>query len=114
MHSDIFIPKKIKVGFQNRDDTYTNKLAYVIYYDEKGKLRKQASWESWRDKKSTFKTIDGMSVDDIMIDGYNITEWYSDLLLRYQIIKYDNEMKELKALENKLSKMLSSDKKSRT
>lgn len=59
----------------------------------------------------TSKTIDGMSVNDIMIDGYNVTEWYSDLLLKYQIIKYDNEMKELKALESKLSKMLSSDKK---
>ena len=33
----IFIPKKINVGFQNRKDTYTGKLAYVIYYDEDGK-----------------------------------------------------------------------------
>lgn len=31
----IYIPKKIKVGYQNRSDTYTKKLAYVIYYDEK-------------------------------------------------------------------------------
>lgn len=51
MKSNIFIPKKINVGFQNRSDTYTKKLAYVIYYDEKGKLRKEASWNSWRDKK---------------------------------------------------------------
>ena len=35
----IYIPEKIKVGYQNRNDTYTKKLAYVIYYDEKGKLR---------------------------------------------------------------------------
>ena len=33
----IYIPEKIKVGYQNRNDTYTKKLAYVIYYDEKGK-----------------------------------------------------------------------------
>lgn len=45
------IPQKICVGFQNRTDTYTGKLAYVIYYDNKGKLRKEASWTSWRDKK---------------------------------------------------------------
>ena len=44
----IYVPKKIKVGFNNRSDTYTGKLAYVIYYDEKGKLRKEKSWESWR------------------------------------------------------------------
>lgn len=38
------------VGFQKRGDTYTGKLAYVIYKDEKGKLRKEASWNGWRDK----------------------------------------------------------------
>lgn len=51
MKSNIFIPKKINVGYQNRSDTYTKKLAYVIYYDEKGKLRKETSWNSWRDDK---------------------------------------------------------------
>lgn len=50
MNNTIFIPKRINVGFQNRNDTYTGKLAYVIYYDEKGKLRKEPSWQNWRDK----------------------------------------------------------------
>ena len=50
MNTNIFVPSKINVGFQNRKDTYTGKLAYVIYFDEKGKLRKQASWDSWRDE----------------------------------------------------------------
>jgi hypothetical protein len=45
------IPKKLKVGYQNRSDTYTGKLAYVIYYDEKGELRKVKSWSDWCDKK---------------------------------------------------------------
>ena len=27
----IFIPNKINVGYQNREGTYTGKLAYVIY-----------------------------------------------------------------------------------
>lgn len=49
--SSIYIPEKIKVGYQNRSDTYTKKLAYVIYYDEKGKLRKETSWNNWRDEK---------------------------------------------------------------
>jgi hypothetical protein len=31
MKANIFIPKEIKVGFQERDSTYTKKLAYVIY-----------------------------------------------------------------------------------
>lgn len=51
MNNLLNIPSKIMVGYQNRGGTYTGKLAYVIYYDEKGKLRKEASWESWRDKK---------------------------------------------------------------
>lgn len=51
MKSNIFIPKSINVGYQKRSDTYTGKLAYVIYYDEKGKLRKENSWNSWRDSK---------------------------------------------------------------
>lgn len=51
MKNNIFIPKTIRVGCQERQDTYTKRLAYVIYYDEKGKLRKETSWEGWRDKK---------------------------------------------------------------
>jgi len=50
-NTQLFIPKKIKVGFQERDDTYTGKLAYVIYYDNKNKLRKEISWENWREKE---------------------------------------------------------------
>jgi hypothetical protein len=47
----LFIPEKIKIGFQDRTDTYTKKLAYVTYFDKKGVLRKEKSWEGWRDKK---------------------------------------------------------------
>lgn len=50
MDTQLLIPEKIKIGFQTREGTYTGKLAYVIYYDTKGKLRKESSWESWRHK----------------------------------------------------------------
>ena len=50
LKSNIFIPKKINVGYQNRSGTYTGKLAYIIYYDEKGVLRKERSWNGWRDE----------------------------------------------------------------
>ena len=50
MNNNIYIPKRINVGYQNRKDTYTGKIAYVIYYDEKGKLRKETSWNNWRDE----------------------------------------------------------------
>jgi hypothetical protein len=51
LKTNIYIPKKIKVGYRERNDTYTKKLAYVVCFDERGKLRKEASWEGWRDKK---------------------------------------------------------------
>lgn len=65
MNNTIFIPKRINVGFQNRKDTYTGKLSYVIYYDEKGKLRKEPSWQSWRDK-----SIDPQEFDNEPISGF--------------------------------------------
>ena len=46
----LYIPKKINVGYNKRSDTYTGKLGYIIYWDDKGKLRKEDSWQSWRDK----------------------------------------------------------------
>lgn len=33
--SNVYIPTKINIGFQNRNDTYTGRLAYITYYDEK-------------------------------------------------------------------------------
>lgn len=43
----MFIPKIINVGYQEREDTYTGKLAYVVYTDEKGVIRKETSWNNW-------------------------------------------------------------------
>lgn len=50
MHSNLYIPTKIKVGFQKRKDTFTGKLGFITYTDEKGNLRQENSWENWRDK----------------------------------------------------------------
>lgn len=61
----LMIPDKIKVGFQNRGDTYTKKLAYVIYFDQKGVLRKEKSWQSWRDHK-----IAPIEHDNVPTEGF--------------------------------------------
>ena len=50
MDNSLFIPKKIKVGFNYREDTYSGKLAFAIYYDSKGVLRQKNSWEGWIQK----------------------------------------------------------------
>lgn len=73
MKSSIFIPKIINVGYQNRSDTYTGKLAYVIYYDEKGKLRKEASWNSWRDK-----SIPNEEFENVPISGFVLNKKVGD------------------------------------
>lgn len=65
MNDTLFIPTKLKVGYKTRQDTYTNKLAYVIYYDQKNKLRKQTSWENWRDK-----TIDTDDFENVPTSGF--------------------------------------------
>ncbi len=46
--NQLYIPERIKVGFCERKDTYTGRLAYIIYFDGKGILRKQKSWDGWR------------------------------------------------------------------
>ena len=43
------IPERILVGYQDRDDCPSKKLAYVTYYRGK-QIAKKASWESWRSK----------------------------------------------------------------
>lgn len=51
----LFFPEKCRVGFQDRRDTYTGKLAYVVGIEPapaKGlssvKIRKEKSFEAWR------------------------------------------------------------------
>lgn len=73
LKSSIFIPKTINVGYQNRSDTYTGKLAYVIYYDEKGKLRKEASWNSWRDEK-----IPNEEFENVPMSGFVLNKKVGD------------------------------------
>lgn len=50
MKSNLYIPQTIKVGFQSRSDTFTGKLGFVTYIDDKGLLRQENSWNNWRDK----------------------------------------------------------------
>lgn len=50
MKDTLYIPDKIKVGFQKRSDTYTGRLAFVTCLDAKGKLKSEKSWEGWRHK----------------------------------------------------------------
>lgn len=61
----IYIPETIRVGYNNRSDTYTGKLAYVIYYGQDGKIRKELSWDNWRNKG-----IEPDEYDNTPLDGF--------------------------------------------
>lgn len=67
--STIMIPKKCKAGFTKRSDTFSGKLSYIIYYDEKNNLRKEPSWNSWRDK-----TIEPVDFDNVPSKGFYINK----------------------------------------
>jgi hypothetical protein len=65
MKTNLFIPKVVKVGFRKREDTFTGKLGYVIYYDEGGRLRKGVSWNSWRDE-----SLGDVEVENVPMNGF--------------------------------------------
>ena len=83
----IYIPNRINVGYQNRADTYTGKLAYIIYYDNKGKLRKEASWNGWRDKSIPNDEFDNEPTEGFVLNkrvggvedsyGYDVRKTYT-------------------------------------
>lgn len=64
----IFIAPKIKIGFQKRDDCFTGKLAYISYFDEKGKFRKEVSWEGWRSKDIPVEEYDNKPISGFTLN----------------------------------------------
>jgi len=68
MKNQLIIPGKLKVGFQKRNDTYSKKLGYVVYYDEKGKLKKETSWEGWRSKNIAAEEYDNVPTEGFVLN----------------------------------------------
>ena len=69
MQYSLFIPDKMKAGFQYRKDTFTGKLSYIIYYDEKNKLRKEKSWLNWCNSE-----INAVDFDNTPTSGFVINK----------------------------------------
>lgn len=63
----IYIPEKIKVGYQERKGTTEGKLGYVTAIDYKGKQRKKRSWTSWIDE-----SLGDFEYDNKSIKGFKI------------------------------------------
>jgi hypothetical protein len=54
----VIVPNEFKVGFVNRNDTFSGKLGYMIYGNrEDGTYGQQKSYDGWRDKSIEEKFI---------------------------------------------------------
>jgi len=48
--------------------------------------------------------------DEFVMSGFNVSEWITDIKLKLEILKYEEEDRKLKLLENKLHVLLSNEK----
>ena len=64
------IPQTLKVGFNERGDTYTGKLAYVTYVNAKGEIAKQVSWDGWRNKNIDVETYDNEPMEGFVLNRH--------------------------------------------
>ena len=62
------IPSTLKIGFQKRTDTYSDKLAYVTYLNKKNEIAKFNSWEGWRDKNIEVETYDNVPMEGFVLN----------------------------------------------
>lgn len=67
-NNQLYIPEKLKIGFQPRPDTYTKRLGFLTYLNKKGEWAKQKSWEGWRDKKLAPKEFDNVPTSGLVLN----------------------------------------------
>jgi len=68
MKTNLYIPKKIRVGFQRRDYTSSKKLAYIVFFDEKDVLKRENSFEEWRDKSIPYIDLENNPTDGFIFN----------------------------------------------
>jgi len=64
----IYIPKRLNCGYNKRGDTYSGKLAYIIYWDDKGKLRKENSWRGWIEEELGTNEYDNVPTEGFVLN----------------------------------------------
>jgi len=68
MQSNLYIPKKIKVGFEGRGDTFTGRLAFVNYEKEDGEISRKKTFDNWRDKNIPIEDFDNTPQDNYVFN----------------------------------------------
>lgn len=111
MQDKLYIPTELHVGQQDRAGTYTGRLGYIVYKDAKGKLRKEKSWNGWRDHK-----IDPVITDNEPMTGFTLNkgiarggyDWYSQRTEKVRV--YDPRGFEFEiSIDNLLGVLMHSD-----
>ena len=73
--SELYLPKTLKVGYNIEILNLKKKIGYVIYYDHTGKLRKETSWENWRDKQINSNEFENTPTEGFMIHSNIKDKW---------------------------------------
>lgn len=68
MKNSLNIPQTIKVGFQNRSDTYSGFLAYVVYLKKDKSIAKETSWKGWCDSKIPTKELPNEPIEGFVLN----------------------------------------------
>lgn len=68
MKDKLYLPAKVKVGYNDRSDTYTKKLGFVIYQDEKNIWKQEKSWNKWRQEKLGLNEYDNIPTEGFVIN----------------------------------------------
>lgn len=68
MKDQLFIPKEIKVGYNQRSDTYTEKLGFIIYKDAKGVWKQEKAWERWRDEREGVNEYENLPTEGFVLN----------------------------------------------
>lgn len=74
--TNLYIPDKIKVGFQEKKDTYTGKLGFVTSYNEKGKLKQEKSFHNWIDENIPTEEFENEPIEGFVLNkNVNNPRW---------------------------------------
>lgn len=74
----LYIPKKLKIGFQERKDSFDGKLSFITYYDNNGKISNETRWNRWCDGG-----ISNLEIDNIPFKNATLNKNISHAGYRY-------------------------------
>ena len=68
MENQLYIPQKLKVGYNKRSDTYTANLGFVIYQGVDGVWKQEKAWERWREKNMRPLEFDNEAMEGFVLN----------------------------------------------